>query len=145
MLYQKFTEKDPAGEYAPRLWGRIPGNIAECHGYLAEIRARYGTPTAELESLKKAIKSQMQGLGILTRKTEAHIDDLEKGVIETGQQPNCLGGPSFIFNKITYIATLAGFKSGYVPLYYVGDYDSVQAELLNIRVPSPSAKGMLIT
>ena len=24
ILYQKYTEKDPAGEYATRLWGRIP-------------------------------------------------------------------------------------------------------------------------
>lgn len=145
ILYQKYTEKDPAGEYATRLWGRIPANMAECHGYLAEIRAKYGTPPAELEGLKKAIKAQMRGLGILTKKAEARIDALDRGAVETGQQPNCLGGPSFIFNKMTYIATLAGLGGGYVPLYYVGDYDSVQAELLNIRVPSPSARGMLIT
>ncbi len=145
ILYQKFTENDPAGEYAPRLWGKIPRNMAECHGYLAEIRAKYGTPPAELEGLKKAMKAQMRSLGILTKKTETNIDTLDRGAVETGQQPNCLGGPSFIFNKITYTATLAGLGGGYVPLYYVGDYDSVQAELINIRVPSPSAKGMLIT
>ena len=145
MLYQKYTEKDPSGEYAPRLWGRIPQNMAECYGYFDEIRAKYGTPPPELEGLKKAIKSQMRGLGILTSKASKRIDSLDKGVVETGQQPNCLGGPSFIFNKITYISTLASLGGGYVPLYYVGDYDSVQAELLNIRVPSPSARGMLIT
>lgn len=144
-LYQKYTEKDPAGEYATRLWGRIPQNMAECHGYFGEIRAKYGTPPPELEGLKKAIKSQMRSLGILTKKVSGRIDSLERGAVETGQQPNCLGGPSFIFNKITYVSTLAGFGGGYVPLYYVGDYDSVQAELLNIRVPSPSARGMLIT
>ena len=70
---------------------------------------------------------------------------MDRGAVETGQQPNCLGGPSFIFNKMTYVSVLAGLGGGYVPLYYIGDYDSVQAELLNIRIPSPSAKGMLIT
>ncbi|MCX6649248.1 MAG: bacillithiol biosynthesis BshC [Candidatus Bathyarchaeota archaeon] len=144
-LYQKYTEKDPNGEYATRLWGRIPQNMAECHGYFGEIRAKYGSPPPELEELKKTIKSQMRSLGILTNKVSQRIDSLERGAVETGQQPNCLGGPSFIFNKITYISTLAGLGGGYVPLYYVGDYDSVQAELLNIRVPSPSARGMLIT
>jgi uncharacterized protein YllA (UPF0747 family) len=144
-LYQKYTEKDPAGEYATRLWGRIPQNMAECHGYFSEIRAKYGAPPPELEGLKKAIKGQMRSLGILTKKVSGRIDSLDRGVVETGQQPNCLGGPSFIFNKITYISTLAGLGGEYVPLYYVGDYDSVQAELLNIRVPSPSARGMLIT
>ncbi|HIH88387.1 TPA: bacillithiol biosynthesis BshC, partial [Candidatus Bathyarchaeota archaeon] len=144
-LYQKYTEKDPAGEYATYLWGRIPQNMAECHGYFSEIRAKYGAPPPELEGLKKAIKVQMRSLGILTEKVSVRIDSLDRGAVETGQQPNCLGGPSFIFNKITYISTLAGLGGGYIPLYYVGDYDSVQAELLNIRIPSPSARGMLIT
>ena len=145
ILYQKYTENDPAGQYATRLWGRIPQNMAECHGYFSDIRAKYGLPPPELEGLKKAIKGQMRSLGILTRKVSGRIDSLDNGAVETGQQPNCIGGPSFIFNKITYIATLAGLGGGYVPLYYIGDYDSVQAELLNIRVPSPSARGMLIT
>jgi hypothetical protein len=144
-LYQKYVEGQPEGEYAARLWGRIPRNMAECHGYLGEIKAKYGAPAPELEGLKAAMKRQMRGLGILTAKASQRIDALDRGAVETGQQPNCLGGPSFIFNKITYTATLAGLSGGYVPLYYVGDYDSVQAELLNIRVPSPSAKGMLIT
>jgi hypothetical protein len=107
-LYQRYTEKDPAGQYATRLWGKIPQNMAECHGYFGEIRAKYGVPPAELEGLKKAMKGQMRGLGILTKKAAGRIDSLDRGAVETGQQPNCLGGPSFIFNKITYISTLAG-------------------------------------
>jgi uncharacterized protein YllA (UPF0747 family) len=145
ILYQKYTEKEPNGEYATRLWGKIPYNMAECHGYFGDIRANYGVMPDELEGLKKAIKNQMRELGILTSKVSKHIDSLDRGSVETGQQPNCLGGPSFIFNKITYVSILAGLEEKYVPLYYVGDYDSVQAELLNIRIPSPSAKGMLIT
>ena len=144
-LYQKYTEKSPGGEYATRLWGRMPQNMAECYGYFGEMRTNYGASPPELEGLKKAIKNQMRSLGILTHRVSQRIDSLDRGVVETGQQPNCLGGPSFIFNKITYISTLAGLGGGYVPLYYVGDYDGVQAELLNIRVPSPSARGMLIT
>ncbi len=144
-LYQKFVEKEPGGEHAPRLWGRIPQNMAECHGYFEQIKAKYGAPPAELEGVKKAVKNQMRRLGILTSRVATAIDSLENGAVETGQQPNCLGGPSFIFNKMTYVSVLAGLGGGYVPLYYVGDYDSVQAELLNIRIPSPSARGMLIT
>ncbi len=144
-LYQKFVEKEPGGEHAPRLWGRIPQNMAECHVYFEQIKAKYGAPPAELEGVKKAVKNQMRRLGILTSRVATAIDSLENGAVETGQQPNCLGGPSFIFNKMTYVSVLAGLGGGYAPLYYVGDYDSVQAELLNIRVPSPSARGMLIT
>jgi hypothetical protein len=46
-LYQKYTEKVPAGQYATRLWGKIPQNMAECHGYFGEIRAKYGVPPDE--------------------------------------------------------------------------------------------------
>jgi uncharacterized protein YllA (UPF0747 family) len=145
ILYQKYVENEPGSDYATRLWGRIPYNMAECHGYFSEVRARYGASPAELEGLKKAIKNQMRGLGILSSKVSRRIDLMDRGAVETGQQPNCLGGPSFIFNKMTYVSVLAGLGGEYVPLYYVGDYDSVQAELLNIRIPSPSAKGVLIT
>ena len=145
ILYQKYVENEGGGEYATRLWGQIPRNMDECQRYFGAIRAKYGSPPTELEELKKGIKNQMRKLGILTSKASCRIDSLEGGVVETGQQPNCLGGPSFIFNKITYVSTLAGLGGNYSPLYYVGDYDSVQVELLNIRVPSPSAKGMLIS
>ena len=119
--------------------------MAECHGYFGEIRAKYGAPPPELEGLKKAIKAQMRSLGILTKKTRGGSTPSTRVPSRRGSSQTASAGPSFIFNKITYISTLAGLGGGYVPLYYVGDYDSVQAELLNIRVPSPSAKGMLIT
>ncbi len=144
-LYQKYLEYAPNSENAPRLWGRIPANMAESYGYFEQIRSKYSTLSPNLEGLKNAMKRQMRSLGILTSKTIQNIDALDKGAVETGQQPNCLGGPSFIFNKITYIWTLSSLGDGYVPLFYIGDYDSVQPELLNIRVPSPSARGMLIT
>jgi len=144
-LYQKYLENVPNSENAIRLWGIIPANMAESQGYFEQIRSKYSTISPDLEGLKKAMKHQMMGLGILTSKVAKCIDNLENGAVETGQQPNCLGGPSFILNKITYIWTLSGLGGGYVPLFYIGDYDSVQPELLNTRVPSPSAKGMLIT
>jgi uncharacterized protein YllA (UPF0747 family) len=144
-LYQKYLEHVPNSESATRLWGKIPANMAESYSYFEQIRSKYSTLSPDLERLKKAMKNKMRRLGVLTSKTVQNIDGLDKGVVETGQQPNCLGGPSFILNKITYIWTLSGLGSDYVPLYYVGDYDSIQPELLNIRVPSPSARGMLIT
>jgi len=66
--------------------------------------------------------------------------------VETGQQPNALGGPSLVLNKIAYAKSLSGLgEEGYVPLFYVADYDGVQPELTNTRVPSPSSRGVLIS
>ncbi len=117
----------------------------ESHGFLKNVREAYKEPPEGLEEMKKALKSHMKRLGILTSKTSHSIDGFDGGVVETGQQPNCLGGPSLIINKITYTWALSGLGGGFTPLFYVGDYDSIQPELINIRVPSPSSRGMLIT
>ena len=66
------------------------------------------------------------------------------GVVETGQQPNCLGGPSLIFNKIAYTVSLSKIAS-LIPFFYVADYDGVQPELTNTRLPSPSVKGLHVS
>jgi uncharacterized protein YllA (UPF0747 family) len=144
-LYQKFLDRSAGSEAAVYLWGNIPLNMFESHKFLKRIREAYNEPFDGLETIKKALKNHMKRLGILTWKTSCSIDGFDGGVVETGQQPNCLGGPSFIFNKITYTWALSGLGGGFVPLYYVGDYDSIQSELINIRVPSPSSRGMIIT
>jgi len=100
-----------------------------------------------LEKLKKAMKAQLRRWGILTSLVEKSIDQLEQGVVEAGQQPMCLGGPSYVLNKVACISRLCelGNSSGLVPLYYVADYDAVQNELLNMWVPSNFPKGLLIS
>ncbi len=145
VLYQKYLDGDSEGKLAERLWGSIPRNSSEYHGLFITIRDSYGNFLPHLEALGKAIRADMRRLGVLTPGAERSIERLDNGAVETGQQPNCLGGPSFIFNKITFAWSLTSLGGDYVPLYFVGDYDGVQAELTNIRVPSPSSRGMLIS
>jgi len=111
------------------------------------LRKDFGEPPASIEELKKAMKRQLRRWGILTSRAEENIDRIEQGVIETGQQPMCLGGPGYILNKVACIWKFCdiGEPEQFVPLYYVADYDGVQNELLNIRIPSPSPKGLLVS
>jgi len=131
---------------AERLWGRIPADMSQAYALIKEVRGRYGATPADIEGLKRAMKAQLRRLGVLTGSVEESIDRLENGVVEAGQQPMCLGGPSLILNKIAYARSLCDLGGdGFVPLFYNADYDGVQAELLNMRLPSPSPRGLLIS
>ena len=120
--------------------------MGEAYGLLKGVKVGYGETSDSLEELKRAMRSNLRRLGILTSSVSENIDRLENGVVETGQQPNALGGPSLVLNKIAYAKSLSGMgEDGYVPLFYVADYDGVQPELTNTRVPSPSSRGVLIS
>jgi len=145
-LYTEYVESGARGETATELWGRIPATMGEAYRLLRGIREAYGSAPDKIEELKKAMKANMRGLGVLTSKASENIDRLDRGAIETGQQPYALGGSSLILNKIAYISSLSGLGGeGYAPLFFVADYDGVQAELLNTRVPSPSPRGLLFS
>jgi hypothetical protein len=145
-LYTDYVETGALEETATELWGRIPTTMGEAYKLLEGFRKAYGTAPNEIEDLKKAMKANMRRLGVLTSKASESIDRLDKGVIETGQQPYALGGSSLILNKIAYISSFSGIgREGYAPLFFVADYDGVQAELLNTRVPSPSSRGLLFS
>ena len=120
--------------------------MGEAYGLLRGVKVQYDQTSDSLEELKGAMKSNLRRLGILTSMVSENIDHLEHGVVETGQQPNAIGGPSLVLNKIAYAKSLSGLgEEGYVPLFYVADYDGVQPELTNTRVPSPSSRGVLIS
>ena len=123
MLYSGYLKGD--NTLAPQFWGNIPTTMGEASKSLTKIRETYGEPPETLYHLQKAMKKNLRMMGILTKKTAENIDKMQHGVIEAGQQPNCLGGPSLILNKIAYAKNLAQ-QASIVPLYYVADYDGVQ-------------------
>jgi uncharacterized protein YllA (UPF0747 family) len=148
-LYSKYVNQrnirdKEQGFKALSLWGAIPSNIREASKEVQKIRQQYGQPAESLERLQKLMKKNLRRLGILTEQTSLNIDKLSEGVIEVGQQPNCLGGPSLILNKIGYAKSLARSSSAN-PLFYVADYDGARPELTNTRVPSLSPSGLSIS
>src|SRR4030042_5007213 len=98
-LYKKFLDNPKEYEVANNLWGLIPVNIIEDVKQLSKIKKEYGNFKVN-DELKGALKNKMRKLGVLTSNAASNIDSIDEGIVESGQQPNCLGGPSFIFNKI---------------------------------------------
>jgi len=145
MIYSGYVRDGSRAELAEALWGVIPATMGEAASLLKRVRERYGSPPEELEGFRKALKGYQRELGVLTGKVGESIDSMDVGVAEAGQQPMCLAGTSLILNKVAYAHTLCAIGGDYTPLYYNADYDGVQAELLNIRLPSPSSRGLLIT
>jgi len=142
VLYQRYLEHPEEYRVAEQFWGVIPSSMTEAVRLAEKIKPTYSIN--DFEAVIKVIKNTMKTLGIYTSKVENNLNKIKDGIVETGQQPNCLGGPSLILNKIIYVETLAGLcKSS--PVYFIGDYDSVQPELINMRVPSPSLRGMLVS
>jgi len=145
-LYTAHVEGGGPRGVAEKLWGDIPSTMGEAYGLLAGVMEQYGGTSEGLEELQGAMKDNMMRLGVLTSKASDSIDRMTKGVVETGQQPYALGGASLILNKVAYIVSLSRLgRDGYVPLFFVADYDGVQPELLNTRVPSPSPRGLLFS
>lgn len=145
-LYSDYLENLDAGGVALDLWGTIPANMGDAYRQLVRTRKKYGEAPDAVEELKRAIKKNLRRLGVLTSRAMEAIDRIDRGVVEAGQQPYCLGGSSLTLNKIACIKSLSDMgDDGFVPLLYVADYDGVQPELLNTRVPSPSPRGLLLT
>lgn len=146
VLYSNHLENREPGGVALDLWGSIPATMGEAHRLLVRKRKAYGRAPDAIEELKKVMKGHLRGMGLLTSRAEEGIDSMDRGVVEAGQQPYCLGGSGLIFNKIAYISTISNLgEDGFTPLFYVADYDGVQPELVNARVPSPSPRGLLMT
>ena len=132
------------GVVALGLWNRIPITLGSAAQLIPTLRAEYGAVPETLEELKSAIKHQLRKMGILTASTAEKIDRMHEGVVETGQQPICLGGSSLILNKIVYANCLAEM-GGIVPLFFNVDYDGIKPELTNTRLPSLSPHGIAIS
>lgn len=145
-LYTRYLYGGESPEAAKKLWGLIPHTMGEAYKALVEARNSYKPDEASVEELAKTIKRKMRSLGVLTGPVSEALDRLCNGVIEAGQQPMCLGGSSLILNKIVYIHAISHLgRDGFVPIFFVADYDGVQPELLNMRTPSPSSRGLLVT
>lgn len=146
LLYSNFVETGINKELVEQFWNHVPLNLGEAMEYAVKLRNNLVDTHDRLEKLRKIMKTQLRKLGILTSLVEENIDRMEHGVVETGQQPMCLGGPSYILNKVACIWKMCEIgDSKPAPLYYVADYDGVQNELLNMWVPNNSPNALLIS
>ncbi|TFG33501.1 bacillithiol biosynthesis BshC [Candidatus Thorarchaeota archaeon] len=103
----------------------------------------------KMELLERALVKSNKRLGCLTPAVRARITSLKDGAVESAHQTVTLGGPTYILNKAATAYRIAQISSerglALSTFFCVADYDIVQSELTNIRVPVLGQGGTLVS
>ncbi len=152
-VLQKYIWKGEYEKLARDLYDSPPTTLDGFAERATSVRNQY-TKTLwhideRMDLLEKILISSNRKLGTLTPEVQDSIETLRQGAIESAHQTAVLGGPAYILNKpITakIIAQLCAEKDVNFSTYFcVADYDIVQPELTNIRVPVFGSGGTLIS
>ena len=126
------------------LWGYIPRTLADIPQILKSTASKPDSTlrehSQEQEAIIKVIERFHRENKLFTPETRMLIDQWfeSNGTIEIGHQPLYMGGASFVLNKISFASTLAKLlyaQTPLVPIFFIGDHDEVQNELLITRSP----------
>ncbi|MHA1860802.1 MAG: bacillithiol biosynthesis protein BshC, partial [Candidatus Ranarchaeia archaeon] len=79
-----------------------------------------------------------------TMEVRSAVKKMEKGTIEGSHQAVVLGGPGYVINKLACTLQISRILR-LTPYFFIADYDQVQPELVNIRLPSNGLSGLLIS
>lgn len=152
-IYHDFIWKGENEKLAERLYSSPPITLDGFAERAASLRDQYTSTLwhidEKMDLLEKTLISSNRELGSLTPKVKSSISNLTLGAVESAHQTVVLGGPAYILNKpITAkrIADLCAEKDVNLSTYFcVADYDIVQPELTNIRIPVFGQGGTLVS
>jgi uncharacterized protein YllA (UPF0747 family) len=142
-LYEEVA-KDPLNSID--FWGNVPETYGEAVSQaINKFKPNKLMDTAEgqekIKHLKDFLIKYHKDMKIYTKKVEANIQLLEYGSVLMGQQPILFGGPGFIANKLGCLTALdTMFRDEgrpLAPVFFIGDYDSLQKELARQYFPNP--------
>ncbi len=136
VLYDKVSK-----ESAESFWGYIPRSFGEAVDTAIKNYQPNRTDKNKLDKLKSILIKYHKDLGIYSPKVHENIQLIENGSVLMGQQPIIFGGPGLIANKVGSLIALDNmFKKRdlkLAPVFFVGDYDSLQKELARQYFPNP--------
>ena len=152
-MYENFIWKNQQPDLAETLYGTPPitldGLVDRVPNLLELYKEMLWHIPERMDILKKALVESNRKLGSLTPKVRENIGALESGAVESAHQTVVMGGAAYILNKAVtavQISTLSAERgTPLAPFFCVADYDTVQAELVNIRTPLMGHAGNLIS
>ncbi|MGV9168620.1 MAG: bacillithiol biosynthesis protein BshC [Promethearchaeia archaeon] len=150
-IYHDYIWKSEKKDLADFLYGNPPQTMGEAAQRAPRILEGYQetnfVPEKRLDSLKSVLLETNSRLGCLTPAVEDSIDNLSNGAVEAAHQSVVMGGPCYILNKAASAKIVASFskENNLSAFFFVGDYDEVQAELVNVRTPLMGQSGNLIS
>jgi uncharacterized protein YllA (UPF0747 family) len=117
------------------------GSIAKTYGDVVDLATESPRPPVDgtrIEKLIKILRNFHEKLGILTPKTEKHLEMIKDGVVIAGQQATIFGGSSIIGNKIATTVKISDISKerGYplAPVFLVNTHDGIQPEITTIHL-----------
>jgi uncharacterized protein YllA (UPF0747 family) len=152
-VYENYIWKNQQANLAEMLYGTPPltldGLVDRVPGLMELYKGMLWHIPEKMDILKRTLIESNKKLGSLTPKVKENIEALESGAVESAHQTVVMGGAAYVLNKaITAVQVSALSTERGVPLapfFCVADYDSVQAELVNIRTPLMGHGGNLIS
>jgi uncharacterized protein YllA (UPF0747 family) len=152
-VLQEFIWREENGKLAAHLYGNPPVTLEGVTERVEDLRSEYADTLwhidEKMDLLEKALVSSNRRLGTLTPAVETSIKSLKLGAIESAHQTVVFGGPAYVLNKpvtAQRIRQICLEKDVNLSTYFcVADYDIVQSELTNIRVPVFGQGGTLIS
>lgn len=140
--------------FAEEIWGPIPRELSQVSNLAKSNKKRFNylkDVEESLELLRKILRTHHRYLRNLTPELDAHLENLDAGLIEVAHQPLLFGGQAFLISKLFLTHRLADAARAesddpsFVPIFYIGDHDTVQNELITTRFPmSISQDGLYI-
>lgn len=150
-LYESAYASGSLNPTADDLWGNLPRSLGDVPTILEQrFKDMPPIPDKEFHGLQKIISETMQNYGVFTKAAREQLANWTPrcGTLEIGHQPLYFGGGSFFVGKVAFAVGLAGQLrpegcEGLMPIYFVGDHDQVQNELVITRFPqSQSSTGL---
>jgi uncharacterized protein YllA (UPF0747 family) len=152
-VYLDFIWRGNNSELARTLYDTPPLTLdAVCEG-ISDLMARYRNTLWHVEGRMKQVEKILtysnRDLACLTPEVVTNIGTLRNGAIESAHQTVVMGGPAYVLNKAAtarHLVELCADKGVEVGSFFcLADYDIVQPELTNIRVPVMGSGGTLVS
>lgn len=130
--------------FAEEMWGPIPRQLIQVQDLAKSNKEKFNyleNVEDSMESLRRILGAQHRQLRNLTPELDAHLENLDFGLIEVAHQPLLFGGQAFLISKLFLTHRLADAartesdEPPFVPIFYIGDHDTVQNELITTRFP----------
>jgi uncharacterized protein YllA (UPF0747 family) len=152
-VYENFIWKNQQPDLAETLYGTPPitldGLVDRVPNLLELYKEMLWHIPERMDILKKTLVESNRKLGSLTPKVKKNIGALESGAVESAHQTVVMGGAAYVLNKAATAVQVSALSAErgrpLAPFFCVADYDTVQAELVNIRTPLMGHAGNLIS
>jgi uncharacterized protein YllA (UPF0747 family) len=152
-VYLDFIWRGTQRDLAQTLYGSPPLTLEDICTHIGGLVEQYQKTLWHTEErmrlVENALVSSNRSLGCLTPKVITNIQSLKNGAIESAHQTVVLGGPAYILNKAATAKSLVDIcaeKSVEIGSFFcLADYDIVQPELTNIRIPVMGSGGTLVS